>query len=585
MTNKTTTEDAVTDIQESADGESGSGAATVVYPAKRVITMNPANPFAEAVAVRDGRVLAVGTVSEVRSWEKPGERFTIDTRFENKILLPGFIEAHSHVMAGGMWEMPYVGFFDRRDPNGQVWTGCGKFEDVEQRLIEADREMTDRGDDPGEILLAWGLDPIYFEGDRVTRHHLDRVSDTRPIFVYHASGHLATVNTPMLERAQITAEATTPGVSIGPDGHPDGELQEPPAMNLAREAFGKFRSNLAAPGAMQNYAREARNAGHTLVVDLGTSQLIVPEQMERWQASTARDDFPCRAMVALSSMMGGPSNLEDLAAFGETLKDQETDKLRFGVVKLLLDGSIQGFTARISWPYYYDAPEGHPGNGQWLIPPDQFADIFGAFHRAGLTVHTHCNGDQATEVFVSAVEKVLAESPRPDHRHTVQHCQLTTKAQYKRMAALGMCANIFSNHIFYWGDQHRDITVGPERARGMDACATALREGVSFSIHSDAPITPLGHLHTAWCAVNRLTASGQVLGEEECISVMDALHAITLGAAWQLKLDHDMGSIESGKLADFAVLEEDPLEIDPVKLKDIAVWGTVLGGVPQPAGT
>jgi predicted amidohydrolase YtcJ len=153
------------------------------------------------------------------------------------------------------------------------------------------------------------------------------------------------------------------------------------------------------------------------------------------------------------------------------------------------------------------------------------------------------------------------------------------------MKALGMCANIFSNHIFYWGDQHRDFTVGPERARGMDACASALREGVPFTIHSDAPVTPLGHLHTMWCAVNRRTATGEKLGDTENLSVEDALHAITLGAAYQIKMDHDVGSLEVGKRADMAVLHEDPLEVDPMRLKDIRVWGTVLGGVLHPAGT
>ncbi|MEM9655577.1 MAG: amidohydrolase family protein, partial [Actinomycetota bacterium] len=149
--------------------------------------------------------------------------------------------------------------------------------------------------------------------------------------------------------------------------------------------------------------------------------------------------------------------------------------------------------------------------------------------------------------------------------------------------ALGMCANIFSNHIFYWGDLHRDRTIGPERAAGMDAAANALAEGVSFSIHSDAPVTPLGHLHTMWCAVNRVTASGQVLGPHQRIAVADALHAATIGAAHQIKMDHDVGSIEAGKFADFAVLDDNPLTVDPMAIKDIGVWGTVLGGVLFPA--
>lgn len=151
-------------------------------------------------------------------------------------------------------------------------------------------------------------------------------------------------------------------------------------------------------------------------------------------------------------------------------------------------------------------------------------------------------------------------------------------AHFRRMARLGICANLFSNHLYYWGDQHRSLTMGPERAERMDAAASAKREGVRFAIHSDAPVTHLGPLFTAWCAVNRLTASGQVLGEAERLSVEDALYAITLGAAFTLKLDHEIGSIETGKRADFSILEDDPLAVDRIRLKDIPIWGTVVGG-------
>lgn len=548
---------------------------TTIFVAKRVITMNPAQPTADAVAVRGDRILGVGTIDELASW---GDH-VINRDFEQHVLVPGFIEAHSHVMAGGMWTMPYVGYFDRRGADNALWTGCTSVEAVIERLIDVESQM----DDPGQMLVAWGVDPIYFDGDRMLAKDLDRVSETRPIFIQHASGHLATVNTALLRAAEITADDPTPGISLGANGQPDGELQEPPAMRLAGGAYAQLGAAMRTEEAMWNYATEARNAGATMITDLGTSQLAEPEQVARWTAVTDHDDYPARVMVAMSSMMGGPSDPTQLAQIAAELKSHQTSKLRFGIVKLVLDGSIQGFTARISWPHYYDAPDGHPGNGLWLLAPEQVADIVEAFHIAGLTVHVHCNGDEATEVFVSAVEEVLERHPRWDHRHTVQHCQLTTKAQYKRMAALGMCANIFSNHIYYWGDQHRDVTLGPERAEGMDACATALREGVPFSIHCDAPVTPMGHLHTMWCAVNRLTASGAVLGADECISPEAALHAVTLGAAWQIKVDHEVGSIEAGKLADFAVLADDPLSVDPVTIKDIDVWGTVLGGVPMQA--
>jgi predicted amidohydrolase YtcJ len=151
------------------------------------------------------------------------------------------------------------------------------------------------------------------------------------------------------------------------------------------------------------------------------------------------------------------------------------------------------------------------------------------------------------------------------------------------MANLGICANFFANHLWYWGDQHYELTVGPERANRMQPCATAKREGVHFSLHSDANVTPLGQLHTMWCVVNRVTPSGRVLGEYEKISAYDALYAVTVDAAYQLHLDHEIGSIEAGKLADFAVLEENPLEVDPMHIKDIGIWGTVVGGIKYPA--
>ena len=537
--------------------------------------MNRAVPFADAVAVRDGRVLGVGSVAELESW---GEA-RVENRFADRVIVPGFIEAHAHVMSGGAWNFPYVGFFDRRDPFGIVWKGCQSIDDVIDRLAEVESTMID----PAEVLVAWGLDPIYFSGERLLAKHLDRVSTSRQIFVYHANGHLGSVNSTLLNAAEITARSTSPGVARDANGQPNGELQES-AMALAKSAMAKLVSGWSSLEAKWNFAYEARNAGHTLVADLGTTRLGLPGQTEAWQQVTSDPTFPVRAMVALGAGLGGPVDAPKMIRLALKLRAESTDKLHFGVVKLILDGSIQGFTARLSWPFYYRPPEGHHGNGLWLIAPEQLNDIVAEFHAAGLTIHAHCNGDQATEVFVNAVEAALERHPRWDHRHTVQHCQMTTPAQSKRMATLGMCANIFSNHIFYWGDQHRDRSIGPERAAKMDACATALSEGVSFSIHSDAPVTPMGHLHTMWCAVNRLTATGQVLGPGECISVHDALYAATLGAAFQLKLDHLMGSIEVGKFADFAILYEDPMTVDPLALKDIQVWGTMLGGVAFEAG-
>jgi len=243
-----------------------------------------------------------------------------------------------------------------------------------------------------------------------------------------------------------------------------------------------------------------------------------------------------------------------------------------GMIKVVADGSIQGFSARVNFPGYYN---GAP-NGLWYIAPEQLSEIYHLALENGIQVHTHTNGDEATDLVLDLLEEALRSHPAFDHRFTIQHGQLISQAQFKRVAKLGMCVNLFANHHFYWGDEHYNLSVGPERATRMNATRTALDNNIELAIHSDAPITPLGPLFTAWGAVTRLTASGRTQGDYEKITIDEALHAITLGAAFTLRLDSEIGSIEAGKQADFAVLESDPTTADA--LKDVQVWGTVQAG-------
>ena len=531
--------------------------------------MNPGFPEAEAVAIRDGRVLGVGMIDELAGWGEYG----LDETFRDKVLIPGFVEAHCHAMEGAMWSFPYVGYFDRTAPDGTLWRGCRSIDDVIARLREASAKV----ENPATTLFAWGVDPIYFPGERLTAAHLDRVSEERPVFIFHASGHLATVNNALMRAEGITRETDVAGVVKGADGEPLGELQELAAMIRARTALGMLMSADSAES-LRNMGRACVRAGVTTFTDLG-AMLFRPDLVARWQEVVNEDSFPARASVPYGPHLGGPTDPAEIAGIVTELAKTSTDKLRFGQVKLILDGSIQGFTACVGWPGYFAGTD----HSQWLIDPEELPEIVLAYHEAGITVHAHCNGDLASEAFIGAVENALRAHPRWDHRHTIQHSQMTTAAQYRRMAAAGMCANIFSNHIYYWGDQHAEITLGPERAARMDGCATAAREGVRFALHSDAPVTPLGGLHLVWAAANRLTASNRVLGEHERIPAYDALRAVTVDAAYTLRMDRDVGTIESGKWADFAVLDDDPLAVDVQQVKDIPVWGTVLAGVPQPA--
>ena len=535
---------------------------TTIYPARTIITMNPMQPQATHVAVRDGRILGVGDLATLAQWGP----YTLDTRFADTVLMPGLVEGHCHLKEGSMWDMHYLGWFDRRDPQGKVWSGLRSMEAVVNRLAAIDAQMRADGHSATEPLIAWGFDPIYFGGERMTVEHLDRASSTRPIVIAHANGHLMNVNTPMLTLAGIDADNEVEGVikfaSGALAGQPTGELQEPAAMFLVIRKVGDagLLSPMTVEG-VKSFAALACMQGVTTATDLVNK--LSDADCQTLETALAQDDCGVRILPAFQAFHGTHGAALG-AAHVQSLVARNTDRLRYGLVKMMLDGSIQGFSARLRWPDH-------------RLCVQAVAD-FETYHRAGLLIHTHTNGDEASEVAINGIERVLTRAPRADHRHTLQHAQMVDAPLFRRMAALGLCANLFANHLWYWGDQHYEMTMGPDRAHRLDGCASALAAGVNLAIHSDAPVTPLGPLFTAWCAVNRVTPQGRVLGESERISVEQALRAITLGAAWTLKMDHEIGSIECGKRADFCVLEDDPLAVEPMRLKDIAVWGTVLSG-------
>jgi predicted amidohydrolase YtcJ len=536
---------------------------TTIYRARKILTMNPSQPEATHVAVRDGRIIGAGSCESLEGWGA----YELDERFADQFLMPGLVEGHSHTMEGTFWRYVYCGYFDRVDPDGITWSGAKDINEVVARLGEAQAKL----EDPEAPLAGWSLDPIYFGAERVSRAHLDAASAIRPIGILHASGHIMNVNTKALEvGGMLRPGINHEGVPLGADGLPTGELKGPDAMMMVGAHVGFDREVLACDEeGLRQFARLCVRKGVTTAADLAS--LLPDEGVDMMLRVTGEAQFPTRIVSLRRFQNLGPA---ELVAHAKELGGRSTERLRLGIIKVVADGSIQGFSARLRWPGYYN---GAP-NGLWYVPHEQLQAVYELALENDVQIHTHTNGDEATELVCDCMEKALAKHPRPDHRFTFQHCQLADAAQFRRIKALGMCVNLFPNHHFYWGDQHFSTTVGPERAERMNACATALATGVPLAIHSDAPVTPLGPLFTAWCAVNRQTASGRTLGAHECIGVADALRTITLGAAYTLKLDAEIGSIECGKRADFAVLDDDPTQIGPEALKDVRVWGVVQGG-------
>ena len=527
--------------------------------------MSTAASVATHVAVDGDRISAVGSLADMQAL--PG--YSLDDRYEDKILLPGFVEGHSHVLEGHLWRYVYVGFYDRVGPDGKLWQGVTSIDGVVDRLRQ---HAAQEADGP---VIGWGFDPIFFDGRRMNAGDLDRVSTERPVVVLHASGHCLNTNQNVLTDAGVSSTTNVSGIIMGPDGNPTGELRELAAMFIAFEQADSHIFDECGTGDdLWRFASVARSAGVTTATDLYSP--LHDDVVASLESATADPAYPLRLVPAKVATVSQP--LEDVVTLRE-LCAKNNDKLLFGPVKIMTDGSIQGFTARLKSPGYYN---GAP-NGIWNAAPAEIESAIHQYHQSGIQAHIHANGDEATEFVIDAIAKAAAVHDWQDHRHVLQHCQLITPDMLRRCAELGICTNLFANHIYYWGDQHRAITIGPERAKMLDPVGSAHRAGVHYAIHSDAPITPLAPLFTAWCAVNRRTASGQLLGADEQIQVADALYAITMGAAFTLKLEDSIGSIDVGKLADFSVLDDDPFEQATMALRDIGVHETVLGGVPTSA--
>ena len=534
-----------------------------VFQAKKILTMNPSNPTATHVAVSGDKIIAVGSLEDVAAWGP----YKLNETFSGKVFMPGFVEGHSHSMEGTFWKKTYCGYFDRKDPDGKLWEGSKTLASLVERLKEEEKKLLE----PEAPLSGWGVDPIYFGEEKINRQLLDKVSKNRPIGILNASGHIMYVNTKALELGGLARQGINhPGIPLDDEGLPAGELRGPEAMVplSVHVGLGKDLLNTDEDG-VRGFAKLCVRAGVTTATDL--ANLLSDETVEMMKRVTGEAKFPAR--IVPLRLFQGVTPL-DLIGHIKKLKEMSTDLLRLGRIKVVVDGSIQGFTARLKWPGYFN---GSP-QGLWYVSPDQLREVIELTLKENIQIHTHTNGDQATELVLDTLENALLKHPSNDHRFTLQHCQLANSSQFRRMEKLGLCVNLFANHLYYWGEEHYGKTVGPERAERMNSCKTALDSNVPLAIHSDAPVTPLGPLFTAWCAINRQTISGRILGESERISIDQALRAITLGAAYTLKLDSEIGSIEVGKKADFSVLEDDPYDVSPENIKDIKVWGTVQSG-------
>jgi len=518
--------------------------------------MNPAATDATAFVVVGDRFCGVGSDAEMRSLT---DRQTEIIDLDGKTVVPGLIESHSHLSHYAVNLLQVDCRPETRQCIADVADAVGR------RAAETET---------GQWVHGWGYDDTLISDKRhLTRQDLDRTASDHPVFIRHVSGHLAYANSKALEIAGLDRNTPKPaGGEIHHDeqGEPSGLLLEPGAMQLVGEHIPPYTVDdfkKVIPEAVCYYNRHGITSTHDAAIGYTGNTL---EVFQGYRDLEAAGQLSLR--VYLTVLFYTFDRLIDLGlgtGFG-------SDFLKIGCVKLFQDGSIQGITAALK-EGYYNRPD---YTGDLIMPQETLDELVDKYHRQHLQIAVHANGDRAIESVLRAMEKAQQAFPRSDHRHMIIHCQTASDDQIGRIKAVGAIPTFFVNHVYYWGDRHREIFLGPARAARIDPLGSALKQDLKFSLHSDLPVTPVDPLFAMHTAVNRMTRSGQVLGPEERISATEALKTYTTHAAWCSFEEGIKGAIAPGMLADFTVLSENPLTVEPLKIKDIEVTATVVGGKP-----
>jgi len=528
-----------------------------VWTNGHILTMDADGRQATALVIEDDRIIAVGSDDDMQRWLPDAD---VELDLEGRTVVPGFIEAHGHFPGAGLAAVA-------ADLNSPPIGGVKNIRDALEALELVDAER------PGDgWLIGFGYDDTMLEEKRhFTRADLDSVSTTRPVLAMHISGHMAVVNSLALERFGITAETPDPpGGEIRKDletGEPTGLLLETASRPLQLEALNMppLQQVAVVRLAVELYAAQ----GFTTV----QNGLATLEQIKGMGGASKLGLIPQRLVVWPKDELG-----LEVAEGASDLGQHASDRVYIGAAKLVGDGSIQGYTGFLSEPYHQ--PGEHPADyrGYPNVDADTLKAQVKTIHCSGQQVAVHGNGDAAIDQFLDAWEAALEACPSEDARPVLVHAQMSRADQLERMKKLGVTPSFFSAHVYYWGDRHRDIFLGPERAAQISPAASAVALEIPFTTHLDTPIVPIDSMLQLWTPVARETSSGQSLGPGERVTVEQSLRAMTSDAAWQLRLEEQVGSIEPGKQADLVILSANPFDYDG-DLRTIEVERTLVGGV------
>ncbi|MBL8868234.1 MAG: amidohydrolase [Planctomycetaceae bacterium] len=540
----------------------GQGADTI-FRGGDVVTVDDKRPFAEAVAIKNGNIIAVGTNEEIAKYQ---DVKTEVVDLAGRTLLPGFIDGHGHCFATGI-QAASANLLAPPDY---------KITDIAGILSELKTFAKSDAAKKYGIILGFGYDDAQLAEQRhPNRHELDEVSKDIPVYVIHQSGHLGAANSKALELAGINAETSNPVGGIirrEKDGKtPDGVLEETihyAALMKIMPKMGQAEFDGLAKAGMKLYAAN----GYTLAQE---GRSIAPVD-QSWMRLAEKKEM----LIDVVSYPDISSNEKPFGLDSKWYNKQMSNGYRIAGVKISLDGSPQGKTAYLSQPYLVP-PHGAPSNFRgYAAMLDQDVDRKVALcYEKGWQFIAHCNGDAASDLMIGAVKDAREKfGVGRDRRDVMIHCQTVREDQLDSMKELGIFPSMFGMHCFYWGDWHRDSVLGAARAERISPARSAMRRGMMFSQHHDSPVAMPSAIRILSSVVTRRTRSGDILGAEQCIPVDAALKSLTLWAAYQHYEEANRGSIEVGKLADFVVLDKNPHRVPIESLADLKVLQTIKEG-------
>lgn len=530
----------------------------LLFHGGQIVTVDENYPSAEAVVTKDGTIMFVGSLKKAENTVGDAvERIDL----AGNVLLPGFIDAHSHPLwAAKTRGNPVVDVRAETVP-----TYAALMAKVKRRVAVAD---------PDEYLLFFGLDAqLHPDMESPTKQQLDEIAPHNPIGIQTSNCHALYLNSAGLKACGIDENFETPTGSVierDENNVPTGKIAEAitwRALETFYEAWGDVRLAEGFEASIQEFIQNGITAT--------TEHLYMPYYKAYYQNALNRG-WPMPRIAAYQQ-----ATTSDMAVENVSLGD---DRLWMAGVKIHADGSPFIGNIWLTRPYLenevtlqrMDLKPGHTGSLNY--PQDYFEKMVRTYFAQGWQMTVHTQGDRTIDMVLDLVETVLQETPRTDHRFRLEHCALMRSDQIERAQKLGVLCSFFINHITHWGGPIEDALFGPERAAHYMPAGGAAKEGMRISLHADTPMTDPSALDLIKAGMTRLTKDGRCLGEDERLDAMTALRSVTIDAAFQIGMEGRLGSISVGKHADFAILADNPLQSDAAKIADIKVVSTYLAG-------